>query len=497
LSSGLNKENQHTTFLSIQFNPIRYNPVQNTIQSIASIDLDITVERPKKPLVVSDQYDMAIICYDRYASFLEPLVEHKNNHGIKTVLVPVSNIYKSTYFPTQGRDSAEEIKYFIKNAIENWNITYVMLVGNFRQIPRRLTNLETDTGGLYEELEFATDLYYADIYNGEGNFSSWDSDNDGIYGEWPYPEWSPREDSVDLVPDVHLGRLACMFKFEVRTVVNKIINYENEASDPSWFNTMIVAGGDTFEKSLEGGTDYNEGEEANKKAIEYMEGFNPVTLWTSIGNLTTDSILAEINKGSGFLYVVGHGCPKSWSTHVNGDYANWTGTIGNKHIRTLTNKEKYPILIVGGCHNSEFDVAPINFIKGILTEGPKFFIYSEDHFGGYYLYKYVPECWSWVFVKVQDGAIASIGSVGFGGVRIGDFNGNSIPDCVEGLDGWFETQFFKLYNQDHIDILGQTYSQTITNYALNFPVDTDRYDCKILETHALFGDPSLKIGGYS
>jgi len=74
-----------------------------------------------------------------------------------------------------------------------------MLVGNFQQVPRRLTNLETDTGGLYEELNFATDLYYADIYDSVGEFSNWDTDNDGIYGEWPYPEMHPREDIVDLV----------------------------------------------------------------------------------------------------------------------------------------------------------------------------------------------------------------------------------------------------------------------------------------------------------
>ena len=51
-----------------------------------------------------------------------------------------------------------------------------MLVGNFRKMPIRYTHLETDTGGEYEELEFISDLYYADIYDSEGNFSTWDTD---------------------------------------------------------------------------------------------------------------------------------------------------------------------------------------------------------------------------------------------------------------------------------------------------------------------------------
>ena len=110
---------------------------------------------------------------------------------------------------------------------------------------------------------------------------------------------------------------------------------------------------------------------------------------------------------------------------------------------------------------------------------------------------WVPECWSWVFVKkANGGAIASIGSSGYGGVNIGDYNDNSIPDCIEGLDGWFETQFFRLYNEEHLDFLGETYSQVITDYVNSFPVYTDRYDAKIIQTHILLGDPSLKIGGY-
>jgi hypothetical protein len=495
-TAGLNKFNEHTTFFSIQLNPIRYNPVKKTISSVNSINLEITFEEPTVNNEFIDQYDMIIICDDKYTSLLQPLVDHKNSYDIKTLLIPIEEIYNSKYFPVNGRDNPEKIKYFIKNAIENWNIKYVLLVGNFQQIPCRLTNLETDAGGLYEELNFVTDLYYADIYNSDGSFSSWDTDNDELYGEWPCPEFSPSEDIVDLVPDVYLGRLACMFKSEVKTMVDKIIFYENGGVDPSWFNKIILLGGDTFDKNWEGGTDYDEGEEANKKAIEYMEGFNPVKLWASIGNLEKETIISEINKGSGFLYFVGHGSPKSWSTHLNGDYNNWIGNFNVKDMPELLNEGKYPILMVGGCHNSEIDVTPINFIKGILSEGMNYFVYNENHFGGYYLRKYLLECWSWVFVKVPGGAIASIGSIGFGGVDIGDFNNNSIPDCIEGMDGWFENQFFKLYNIDNIDILGQTYSQTITDYVHKFPTDTDRYDCKVIETHILLGDPSLKIGGY-
>jgi len=259
---------------------------------------------------------------------------------------------------------------------------------------------------------------------------------------------------------------------------------------------MIASGGDTFDKSMEGGTDYNEGEVATQAALDVMSGFFQVKIWASLGNLTTANLQSEIDQGAGFLYLCGHGSPKNWATHNNGDYKNWTENLNNKDIRALTNMFKCPVLMVGGCHNSNIDVTPLNIIKGILTEGLNYFKITSDHIGGYFLSDYVPETWSWVFVKDASGAIASMGSSGYGCVAIGDFNHNGIPDCTEQYDGWFETEFFRLYGQDHVTVLGHDYDQDITGYVNNFPVLSNRYDAKVVTTHILIGDPSLLIGGY-
>jgi hypothetical protein len=334
------------------------------------------------------------------------------------------------------------------------------------------------------------------LYDAQGNFSSWDTNSNGKTAEWPYPESHGPVDAVDLVPDVHLAREACMFKAEVKTMVKKIITYENTTAGKDWFKTLIGVGGDTFPKSDEGGTNYSEGEVCTGAAMQIMSDFTVIKLWMSLGNLTTNSILKQVDKGCGFLYFSGHGNPRSWATHLNGDYTNWTGKFQNKDMYQLKNKNMYPIMIVGGCHNSEVDVTPLHFIAGLIKERANYFNASHTPIGSFFLYNWVPQCWGWVLVSAPNGAIASTGSVGFGCVSIGDSDHNGIPDCIEGYDGWFETQFFKLYHDDHIDVLGQTYDQTVTNYVHSFPVDTNRYDAKVLETHILFGDPSLKIGGY-
>ena len=495
LTGGLNKDNILKTFLTIQVNPVRYNPVVDRMQSFDTITIDIIYEQPLHSFSpLSDAYDLVIICYSKYAPLLQPLVAHKNSHGIQTKLVTINDIKDGIYFSVEGRDIQEKIKYFIKNAKETWNITYVMLVGNYGQVPARYSYLETDKGSAYEELRFASDLYYADLYNANGSFCSWDTDNDGIYAEWPYPQ--PPEDMVDLAPDVYVGRLACMFKSEVKTMVDKIITYENTTAGKEWFNRMVVTGGDTYDKREEGGTNYTEGEEVTGKALEIMPQFTPVKLWTSLGNLTPKNIHNEISEGCGFLFFAGHGSPNMWATHNNGDYRNWTGEFSNSDMVKLSNKDMYPILLVGGCHNSEIDVTPINIIRGVLKEKFHYFSTEPNDFGSFWLYNWVPECWSWLFVKERGGAIASIGSCGYGCDQIGDGDHDGIPDCTEYYDGWLELEFFRLYNQQNITILGQTYYQDVTGYINNFPVDTNRYDAKVLETHILLGDPSLKIGGY-
>ena len=73
---------------------------------------------------------MVIIAPEKFSTDLQPLIDHKNSHGMQTILKTTESIY--TEF--SGRDQPEKIKYFIKSAIENWNITYVLLVGGKKSL---------------------------------------------------------------------------------------------------------------------------------------------------------------------------------------------------------------------------------------------------------------------------------------------------------------------------------------------------------------------------
>ena len=157
---------------------------------------------------------------------------------MKTNLTTLDYIYSS--FP--GRDEPEKIKYFIKYALEEWGIDYVLLIGSIDKLPIRKTlAYPWDDCGSW----ILADLYYGDIYNETSAFCSWDGNENDTFGEVEYEYgWPPNMidyDGVDLYPDVHVGRLACRNIDEVNTVVNKIIYYEKNTYGQRWFKRIILA----------------------------------------------------------------------------------------------------------------------------------------------------------------------------------------------------------------------------------------------------------------
>jgi len=427
-------------------------------------------------------YKLLIITPMQYSIALQPLVKHKNKVGVPTKLVTLNEVYRNQ-MSKQGRDNPEKIKYFIKYAIETWKIKYVLLVGNFRQMPVRYC-YNSDPWVGFPEPYFISELYYADIYDQSGNFSSWDTNGNGIYGEWKGNE--AQDKNIDLYPDVFVGRLACRNNIEVITTVKKIITYETTTYGKDWFKRIVVAAGDTYPPgSYNFSTPTFEGEENTKIALSYMPGFENVTLWTSDGTLTgPKDVINAVNDGCGFLFFDGHGNPTVWSTHPPNDKKNWTqGLSSITDINKLKNKNMYPVCVVGACHNSQFDVALTNLLKN-----PK---------DAYKYSTWIPECWSWKMThKMGGGSIATIGNTGLGMTKEDKSSG-------EGAGDFLDSQFFYEYGTNGTHILGEAWGNAITNYLNKYPVDWSTpaakdyaIDAKTVQQWTLFGDPSLKIGGY-
>jgi len=265
IGCGLNANNKRITHVSIHFFPVRYNPAEGKLYVAESADIKINyVEPTSSPFPENGEYDLVIVAPPRFKLQLQRLARHKINHGVNTIIKTTKDIYRE--YP--GVDKPEQIKYFIKDAIEEWDIKYVLLVGGLKSlfwgrarddvnqgskgwyVPVRYNNLFDDPEHpLANDTIFdpgvISDLYYADIYEMGGNFSSWDPNGDGVFAAWGRPGVENDTD-IDMFPDVCLGRLACRNIREVQIMVNKIIKYEKKPADPFWFNKMIVVSGDGF-----------------------------------------------------------------------------------------------------------------------------------------------------------------------------------------------------------------------------------------------------------
>ena len=505
LGGGL-VDGKHVTILSLHLYPIRYIPAAGEIQFSRDFDVKIDYTLPEKEIASADTYDLVIICPSEWENAIQTLKQHKESHGVKTLVKTVEDII-ATY---DGRDGAEKIKYFIKDAIENYGIKYVLLVGGKKSYfvgnwgydgpthhddslwycPVRYVALDDNA-----EKGFLSDLYFADIYDAYGNFSSWDSNGDGIFGAWSFKYG---KDIMDLYPDVYVGRLACRSEKELQNVMNKIITYENSnVKNEQWFNRMLLVGGDTFNDA----DNLPEGEISTDWFYDhYMaDNFGKTSLYVTDGSLTYGytepnemagrfawvNVIKEFSNGYGFVVFDGHGSPTAWATHFLG-YAShtdpWVNGLMTYNMDLLQNKNMLPIFVIGGCHNSEFNISLMDFMKNEWTYQPTY------------------ECFSWHIVKMAErGAIATLGNTGLGyGDNGGDRNGNGIPDCVEYSGGYIEDRFFEAYGMEGKDMLGETWGTAVSNYLTTYyPFTTsDRIDAKTVEEWVLLGDPSLKIGGY-
>lgn len=466
-----------------------------------------TTSMPSSVSKISDTYDMVVIAPSEFSSHLQPLIEHKNSYGIKTILKTTEDIYADY----EGSDKPEQIKYFIKNAIEQWNIQYVMLVGGLNSylfpkqkdnqncgytdwhVPVRYANLVEPISCQFYDPGYVTDLYYADIYDSNGNFSSWDPNNNGIFAEWNMRKGMTKDkEIIDLYPDVCVGRLACRNVREVQTVVDKIITYETGTYEQEWFRRIVVAAGD-LSNDPKG---YDEGVVHSDYILEnYMAKFTPVKLYSAYAyddpqhTPAPKNVIREVSAGCGFFFVAGHGSPQSME-------CGWPGETPMEDVRTilsvfhlfmLNNDFRLPIAFLGGCHNAQFNVS--------LFSGSGNFV--DDFFMG----RTVPECLAWWLVRKEDGgAIASISYTALGYVSFGesgdkDGDGVNDPDFVEQRHGFLFNSFFKAIN-DGMETLGEAWKAALSRYLDTFPAWNSWMDVKNTEACVLLGDPSLKIGGY-
>jgi len=219
-----------------------------------------------------------------------------------------------------------------------------------------------------------------------------------------------------------------------------------------------------------------------KKASEHLPNFNTHKIYASsffgirANRLSCKNINDAINIGAGLLLIALHGSPTMLATHPPFSKI-WVPTsfYKNSDVQKLQNGEKLPLLIMPACNCANFDneSSPI----------------------------------TWEFVGHENGG--SIASLGF------SYYGLYLPSTlsIESLGGYLAISIFEDYAKG-IDVVGKLWSESIKKYLdddealaignldhshpfLEISNKEPWFNNVAIEEWILFGDPSLKIGGYT
>ncbi len=292
------------------------NPKENTVKSTLK----------GTSLLPSADYEYVIITQNAYVTYFHPLADWKTKKGLPATIVTTEWI-SSNY---TGFDFQDKVRKFITDAYQNWGTVWVLLGGDTFIIPARRAYAMDCAAGIHPmEDSIACDLYYADL---DGN---WDLDGDGVFGEV--------EDSVDLYPDVFVGRASVNTQSRVSTFVNKVLTYEKNPS-PDYPLKMLFCAEILWNDPY---TDQGE----NKDFIDDQwvpDRFDPLTkLYESLGNESVSSVKAAINEGQNIINHDGH----CW---INAMCVG-SGCLSLSDMDGLTNSPKNSILYSIGCWPAAFD----------------------------------------------------------------------------------------------------------------------------------------------
>jgi len=266
---------------------------------------------------------------------------------------------------------------------------------------------------------------------------------------------------------------------EVALMVDKIINYEKETYNQNWFKKIILAGGDTFPPSRLSDFNIFEGEITNEKVAEQLPDFEHIKLWATKRNLNAITFNRAINQGAGFLTYAGHGYEVGWATYKPNSILQRKIVYVTPYIYFLKNEYKMPIVFFDACLTSKLDftLAELedyypNVVKliNILTRNS---LNPND---------YIPT-FAWAIMNLKNGgAIATIGATRTAYTFVNN-------DGVFGGAGYLDVAFFRAYEQ------GITVGEMLS-IAQNDYINYVGKDYFTIEEFALFGDPSLRVGGY-
>jgi len=344
----------------------------------------------------SPDVEYLIITNSTLKSNFQALADWKTARGTTAAVLATDDIY-SNY---SGSDNQEKIKSAIVDYATDpiSNTVWVLLGGDDTVIPARYCYGQVSGSSVWTDT-IPTDLYYAGLDD-----MDWDDNTVS-------PPCDPYSDTIDLGPDVFVGRAPVRTPGEADAFIEKVKTYVEDPPPDDFAEDMILMG-EKLWNEWDGKSDSHwRSEELYNNYIDPYWG--PVREWfydtgTSFPgdadyDLTTAHVSDQINDGYNFLFMSTHGGHHAWATEG-------TPYFYSTDVYSLTNRGAEGIIYTIACHTNAFDVD--------TSSNPD-------------------PCLSEAFIRNPNGgAVAYIGSSRYGW-------GNSDPEVTFGTSFQYASQFYQ------------------------------------------------------
>lgn len=257
-----------------------------------------------KYLAKEEEGEMLVICPESFKAYIQPLVDWKNQKGIKTTIQTIENI----------GTTSDKIKQYLNNYyLSNPSLLYLLLVGDHSDVPS------------YSYGTFSGDEYWSDSYYGQlsGN---------------------------DMYSELFVGRFSGSL-LEVETMVKRTLEYEKSPKIGDWMTRAIgIASSQGLGIGDDGEIDWQHERKMRDTLLatgysyvyEFYDGSQGGN--DADNNPTNNDIISALNSGVGLLNYTGHG-----------DTYNFiTSNFYNTDILKATNYGSYPFVISVACNNGKF-----------------------------------------------------------------------------------------------------------------------------------------------
>ena len=285
--------------------------------------------------------EYVVITTDSLAGAWQSWADWKTACGVPAVVRTTSTI--TAGYPN-GVDLADRIRRFIREAYQKWGTTDVLIGGDPGVVPIRYAHMNY---GIYPGGEdFPTDLYYGCL---DG---TWDGDGDGVFGEGYDPGTGAPGDSVDLYPEVHVGRAPVATAADVATFINKSRGYRTTPVAQNQLRVAFLA-----EVLWPAGWQYPDTNDITMNGCDLadscMAEFHPpwstsrLCQWPD-QDLSFSAVRDTLNRGFGFVTMLSHGDPFKVPT---GD----RNYFRSRDMAALNNYNKFSIFLFSSAATGQLD----------------------------------------------------------------------------------------------------------------------------------------------